>query len=356
MNMKNAKILILISRIVALPNAFWCSAAQLPQLSWAAQNSILLLPARNHSTLATPRFGSVENLNLNPWRVTGFVDAEGCFHVSITERKDRKLGWAVVPRFSIGLHIRDKGPLEDIKKFFGAGQITRYGPQSLQFLITNQKDLASVYSHFKKWKLISNKEVDFELWGEVLAIIKSKEHLTLGGLHQILAIKASINLGLSEKHHLSFPGIVPVIRPVVSKPKIIDPNWIAGFTSGESSFMIKITASQMHSIGYKVFLVLKVTQDSRDAELMVYLKEYLGCGDVYNYLTWSDYIVTKYEDITFKIIPFFKKYRTKGVKALDFADLSKAAELMKQKKHLTPEGLYQIRNIKAGMNRGRKLD
>ena len=174
MNMKNEKILILRSRIVAFLNAFWCSAAQLPQLSWAAQNSILPLPARNYSTLATPRFGSVENLNLNPWWVTGFVDAEGCFHVSVTERKDRKLGWAVVPRFSIGLHIRDKGPLEDIKKFFWAGQITRYGPQSLQFLITNQKDLASVYSHFKKWKLISKKEADFELWGKVLARIKSK--------------------------------------------------------------------------------------------------------------------------------------------------------------------------------------
>lgn len=165
-----------------------------------------------------------------------------------------------------------------------------------------------------------------------------------------------MNLGLSEKHHLSFPGIVPVIIPLVSKPKIIDLNWIAGFTSGEGSFMIKITASQMHSIGYKVFLVLKVTQDSRDAELMVYLKEYIGCGDVYNYRTWSDYIVTKYEDITFKIIPFFKKYRIKGVKALDFADWCKAAELMKQKKHFTAEGLDQILKIKAGMNRGRKWD
>ena len=27
-----------------------------------------------------------------------------------------------------------------------------------------------------------------------------------------------------------------------------------------------------------------------------------------------------------------------------------------EKKHLTAEGLYKIRQIKAGMNRGRKLD
>ena len=46
----------------------------------------------------------------------------------------------------------------------------------------------------------------------------------------------------------------------------------------------------------------------------------------------------------------FKKYPIPGVKALDFKDFCRAAELMKEKKHLTPEGLEQIKKIKAGMN------
>jgi hypothetical protein len=41
------------------------------------------------------------------------------------------------------------------------------------------------------------------------------------------------------------------------------------------------------------------------------------------------------------------------VKALDFQDLSEAAELMKKKIHLTQEGVDQIRKIKDGMNKGR---
>ena len=45
-----------------------------------------------------------------------------------------------------------------------------------------------------------------------------------------------------------------------------------------------------------------------------------------------NYKVTKFGDITQKIIPFFKKHPIKGVKALDFADLCKVAEMMKQKK------------------------
>ena len=47
------------------------------------------------------------------------------------------------------------------------------------------------------------------------------------------------------------------------------------------------------------------------------------------------------------------KYPIMGVKAADFQDWCKVAELMKTKKHLTPEGLDQIRKIKAGMNMGR---
>jgi hypothetical protein len=59
--------------------------------------------------------------------------------------------------------------------------------------------------------------------------------------------------------------------------------------------------------------------------------------------------------LTEKIIPFFVKYSIIGVKSLDFYDWCKVAELMKEKKHLTNEGLTQIRKIKAAMNTGRKI-
>ena len=83
---------------------------------------------------------------------------------------------------------------------------------------------------------------------------------------------------------------------------------------------------------------------------------YLGCGYVIKDRDSYNFRVTKHDDIVEKIIPYFKKYKIHGVKSLDFADFSLVAELMKQKKHLTAEGLYQIRKIKAGMNRGRKRD
>ena len=63
------------------------------------------------------------------------------------------------------------------------------------------------------------------------------------------------------------------------------------------------------------------------------------------YQNASFYRVTKFDDIVNKIIPFFKKYLILGVKALDFADFCKAAELMKNKAHLgapTPVSFTEV--------------
>lgn len=42
-----------------------------------------------------------------------------------------------------------------------------------------------------------------------------------------------------------------------------------------------------------------------------------------------------------------------GVKLLDFKDFCKVATLIKEKVHLTTEGLKEIQKIKEGMNTGR---
>ena len=61
----------------------------------------------------------------------------------------------------------------------------------------------------------------------------------------------------------------------------------------------------------------------------------------------------KFSDISEKIIPLFEKYTLQGVKAKEYEDFKKVAVLIKYKAHLTKEGLEQIKQIKAGMNRGR---
>jgi len=63
-------------------------------------------------------------------------------------------------------------------------------------------------------------------------------------------------------------------------------------------------------------------------------------------------VVVNFKDIFEKIIPFFDAYPIKGVKALDYSDFKKVANLMHNKEHpLTAEqGLSKIQSIKLNMN------
>jgi hypothetical protein len=59
------------------------------------------------------------------------------------------------------------------------------------------------------------------------------------------------------------------------------------------------------------------------------------------------------KDLETKIVPFFLEYPFQGSKFLNFQDFNKVIEIMKVKGHLK-EGLELIKDIKAGMNTGRK--
>jgi hypothetical protein len=119
------------------------------------------------------------------------------------------------------------------------------------------------------------------LFKQAFEIVKRKEHLIPEGLHKIVAIKASINNGLTETLKSAFPGVIPVQRPVVVYKKIKNPHWFAGFVSGEGCFFINISKSSSDKLGFSVKLRFILTQHTRDAELLKSLVSYLDCG---NYL------------------------------------------------------------------------
>lgn len=110
------------------------------------------------------------------------------------------------------------------------------------------------------------------------------------------------------------------------------------------------------SLNTRIQLEFKLTQHSRDRDLMMRLVEFFNCGSVITNRNAVDYHTTKFSDIIEKIIPFFEKYPIIGVKYLDFLCFVEVANLMENKEHLTIEGLNKILAIKAGMNKGRYLD
>jgi hypothetical protein len=294
----------------------------------------------------------VASSKLNPWFITGFVDAEGSFQISIIENKKYKTGWAVSPKFQIGLHEKDRALLELIQTSLGVGTISKQGKDSLQFWVKSIKDLEVILNQLDKYSLITKKRADYLLFKQALELIKTKEHLTQEGLEKLVAIKASMNWGLRDALKSAFPSIIPVVRPLVN-PLIPDPNWIAGFASGEGCFMVSNYKSKT-ILGETVGLRFSITQHVREEELLKVLTQYLDCGICHNSQEETlKFIVIRFSDIKEKIIPFFNKYPILGIKSKDFLDFKKVVELMGNKEHLTLDGLEEIRKIKSGMNKGR---
>jgi hypothetical protein len=166
-----------------------------------------------------------------------------------------------------------------------------------------------------------------------------------------------MNNGLSEQLKEAFntygDGITPAVRSIKENVHIDNPQWLAGFSSGEGSFGVKVRNSNENSKAV-VELIFQINQHVRDKQLITYIAEYLGCGNIYKHSENAIvYRVSKRSDLTEIIIPFFEKYPILGIKALDFKDFCYISELIKNKVHHNKEGIDQILRIKAKMNSGR---
>lgn len=78
--------------------------------------------------------------------------------------------------------------------------------------------------------------------------MNAKEHITSEGLQKVVNIKASMNKGLSKELAESFPNTVGLSRPLVEGQKIQYPYWLAGFTSAEGCFYVKLLPEERNSL------------------------------------------------------------------------------------------------------------
>ena len=186
-----------------------------------------------------------------------------------------------------------------IKTYFGGvGNINKCGKDAISYRVSSIKHLTQeIIPRLDKYPLITKKLADYLLFKKALEIVARKEHLTREGLHKIAAIRASMNNGLTKELKAAFPKVIPVKRPKVegSAQKIKDPNWLAGFTSGEGCFFVFTRESANFKQGMEVGLRFQITQHFRDTELLRSLIEYFGCGG-YNFRSadqkLGDFIVT----------------------------------------------------------------
>lgn len=320
--------------------------------SW---NSYVKIPSNQFGL--KKRYSTYNYSSIKPGVWSGLIDGEGSFSIIVDKVQTRKLGWRVQLKFQVGLHTKDYNLLCLLKQYLGnIGSIHLANNRDIaKYSIDSVEDLNKLMVHLKNYPLLTQKAADLMLFKQALTLVNNKTHLTIEGLNQIINIKASMNLGLSDKLKLEFPNFIPVERPIINLDNVtLDPHWISGFVSAEGNFDVRIPVTNS-KLGYRVQLRFRVTQHNRDIQLMNKIVEYFNTGKVYNYNGRSAINITivDFTAITEIIIPFFEKYPILGVKFYDYSDWCKIHNFMINKAHLTIDGINSIKLIKSGMNTGR---
>jgi hypothetical protein len=321
-------------------------------------NSYVKIPSKQYDLRKfSTYYSSTECIHPGIW--SGLIDGEGSFSIIIDKCKTRKLGWRTQLKFQLGLHAKDLNSLYLLQQYLGGiGSIHLVRNRDVvNYSIDSIEDLNKLVLHFEKYPLLTQKASDLLLFKQAVELVNNKAHLTVKGLNELINIKASMNLGLSDALKSEFPGCIPVERPVINNDNInLNPHWISGFVSAEGNFDVRIPSTN-NKLGSRVQLRFRISQHSRDTMLMEKLVEYFKSGKIYNYSGKSavSLSIVDFSDITNIIIPFFNKNPIIGIKFYDYLDWCKIHSLMVNRLHLTPEGILSIKEIKSGMNTGRKF-
>ena len=130
--------------------------------------------------------------------------------------------------------------------------------------------------------------------------------------------------------------------------------YLAGFTDGEGSFNLSFRKREDYALPWKVSLCFNISQ--RDKVILTLFKIHLKCGTlrVRHDGVWY-YEVNTFNAIIENVIPFFDMFGfLSAKKKRDFNKFKQLACLIKDKAHLTKEGVIEIINIRKDMNDGGK--
>jgi hypothetical protein len=132
--------------------------------------------------------------------ISGYVDGEGCFCVSLRPQPRIRVGWEVRPSFSVSQN-GDRAEL--IKLFpilFGCGTIRPdRSDKTLKFEIRSQRNLNEcVIPFFERFPLLSSKRKDFELFRRICRLMEGGTHLMPEGVVLIANLAQQMNSGVRK--------------------------------------------------------------------------------------------------------------------------------------------------------------
>jgi hypothetical protein len=135
--------------------------------------------------------------DLDPRWVSGFVDGEGCFSVSIHRNPNARStgGWQLHPVFHVYQHESHRDVLEAMFPFFSCGRLRPKGPNSSvwTFAVDSLRNLEDHVLPFFEHHPLVVKAGDFRRSAVILTAMRRKEHLSPHGFERLVRLAYATN-------------------------------------------------------------------------------------------------------------------------------------------------------------------
>jgi len=134
--------------------------------------------------------------------LSGYVDGEGCFCVSINRSQRHRFGWEIRPSFSVSQNGDRAEVLGMLKNHFGCGSIRPdRSDRTLKYEGRSIRDLIEkVIPHFERFPLLSGKRRDFEKFVRICRLMAEGRHLRSEGFDQIVHLAVEMNPSGARKY------------------------------------------------------------------------------------------------------------------------------------------------------------
>jgi hypothetical protein len=135
-------------------------------------------------------------------------------------------------------------------------------------------------------------------------------------------------------------------------PLELNPLFITGFADGEGSFSLSVRDIDMLTKKGRVLYVFSIGLHKKDEDILRSIQYTLGIGKIYPQGKKGVQFRVESKKELLILIEHFDKYPLITKKSKDFLCFKKAIFLIKNREHLTKEGLLKLVSLKALMNKG----
>lgn len=163
----------------------------------------MVIPEYDTSTPSHAGFSQINDQQFGAY-VSGYVDGEGSFSVSLYRRNRLQIGWEVRPSFSVCQKHKKAEVLGLMLQYFNCGSIRNCITDDVDHYEVRRIDdlLQVIIPHFEHFPLLSARQANLQPFKNICLLVKAGQHLKHDGLKKITQLIAQMDVSTRRKHSL----------------------------------------------------------------------------------------------------------------------------------------------------------